>query len=284
MGTTDIAVTGATGRLGGRVARLLSADRLRQRLVVRDPARAPALPEAEVAVASFADPAAVRGALDGVRTVLMVSAAEATDRVGQHKAFVDAAVAAGVTHLIYVSFCNASADAAFTLARDHWATEQHIRASDVAFTFLRDNLYADFFPAMVVDDGALRGPAGDGKVAAVAQDDIARAAAAILRDPDAHAGRTYTLTGPEALSLDEVAAELSDALGRSIRYERETVDEAYASRAKYGAPDWQLDAWVSTYTAIASGELAVVTGDVPALTGSPATPVREVLRRIAQDS
>jgi hypothetical protein len=62
------------------------------------------------------------------------------------------------------------------------------------------------------------------------------------------------------------------------------VDEAYASRAKYGAPDWQLDAWVSTYTAIASGELAVVTGDVPALTGSPATPVREVLRRIAQDS
>jgi uncharacterized protein YbjT (DUF2867 family) len=137
---------------------------------------------------------------------------------------------------------------------------------------------------MVVDDGALRGPAGDGKVAAVAQDDIARAAAAILRDPDAHAGRTYTLTGPEALSLDEVAAELSDALGRSIRYERETVDEAYASRAKHGAPDWQLDAWVSTYTAIASGELAVVTGDVPALTGSPATPVREVLRRIAQDS
>ena len=70
----------------------------------------------------------------------------------------------------------------FTLARDHWATEQHIRGSGLPFTFLRDNLYADFLPFMVGDDGVIRGPAGDGRAALVAQDDIADAAVAVLRD------------------------------------------------------------------------------------------------------
>ncbi len=282
MTAAQIAVTGATGRLGGRVARRLAEAGVAQRLVVRDPARAPRLPGADVATASFADPAAARRALTGVRTVLMVSASEVPDRVAQHNSFTDAAVQAGVEHLVYVSFCNATADATFTLARDHWATEEHIRASGIAFTFLRDSIYADFFPAMIGADGALRGPAGRGRVAAVAQDDIAEAAAAVLQNPDAHADAVHTLTGPQALALDQVAAALSVSSGRTVQYEPETVDEAYASRAGYGAPDWQVDAWVSTYTAIASGELDVVTDDVPALTGHPATPLPEVLRRLSR--
>ena len=196
--TSLIGVTGATGRLGGRVARRLDAAGVSQRLLVRDLARAPRLSRAKAAHAAFSDYKAVRDALAGVPTVLMVSASEAPDRVKQHTTFVDAAVAARVRHLIYVSFYGAAPDSTFTLGRDHFATEQYIRASGLTFTFLRDNLYADFMTAMVGADGVIRGPAADGRVAAVAQHDIADAAAAVLLDPAPHAGTTYSLTGPEA--------------------------------------------------------------------------------------
>ena len=271
-----IVVSGASGRLGGRVARLVGGP---LRVLVRDAARAPRIAGAEVAVAAYRDGAAVRRALDGATTVLMVSAAETPDRVDEHRSFVDAAAAAGVRHLVYTSFVGAAPDAVFTLARDHHATEQHIRRSGLAFTFLRDNLYADFLPMMVGADGVLRGPAGDGRVAAVARDDIADAAVTVLRDPAPHAGRTYDLTGPAAHTLEEVAAMITAAGGREVRYHPETVPEAYASRGSSGAPPWQIDAWVSTYTSIAAGELATVTGDVPRLTGHPATTLAELLSR-----
>lgn len=209
----------------------------------------------------------------------MVSASESPNRLDEHFAFVEGAVRAGVEHLVYISFAGAAPDCTFTLGRDHYATEQRIRTTGLRFTFLRDNLYADFLPAMVGEDGVIRGPAADGRVAAVAQDDIADAAAAVLQSPTDHADATYTLTGPEALTLDEAAAIISAATGRDVSYHPETVPEAYSSRAVYGAPDWQVDAWVSTYTAIAAGELAEVTSDVVRLTGHPATSLAELLRR-----
>ncbi|XVS66563.1 SDR family oxidoreductase [Actinosynnema sp. CA-299493] len=276
---SSIAVTGATGNLGGRVARRLADAGRSLSLLVRDPARAPRLAGATVVPAAYADHDAVRRALEGIPTVLMVSASESTDRVDQHRAFVDAAASAGVAHLVYTSFVGAAPDATFTLARDHWATERHIEASGVGFTFLRDNLYADFLPGMVGDDDVLRGPAGNGRVAAVAQDDIADAATAVLTDPAAHAGRTYDLTGPAALTFHDIADVLSAATGRTITYHPETVEEAYRSRAGYGAPDWQLDAWVSTYTAVANDELSEVGDAVPTLTGHPATSLADLLRR-----
>jgi NAD(P)H dehydrogenase (quinone) len=276
---TSIAVTGSTGQLGGRVARRLAAAGVPQLLLVRDPQRAPELAQAGVAQCTFADRDAIIGALQGIPTVLMVSASEAPDRLADHFTFVEAAAASGVRHLVYTSFMAAAPDATFTLARDHWATEEHIRASGMRYTFLRDNLYADFLPFMVGEDGVIRGPAGDGRVSVVAQDDIADAATAVLRDPAPHAGTTYSLTGPEALTLNEIAEVIAGVTGREVTYHPETVDEAYASRAHYGAPDWQVDAWVSTYTAIAAGELAPVTGDIPALTGHPATSVADLLRR-----
>jgi NAD(P)H dehydrogenase (quinone) len=274
-----IAITGATGRLGGRVARRLAASGWPQRLLVRDAARAPQLPAASTVRAPFDDASAVREALTGVGTVLMVSASETPDRVDQHRTFIDAAADAGIAHLIYVSFYGAAVDATFTLARDHWATEQHIRTRGIPFTFLRDNLYADFFPMMTGDEGVIRGPAGDGRVAAVAQDDIADAAVAVLQDPGSHVDRTYELTGPQSLMLAEVAAALTAATGRTVTYQPETVEEAYASRrAAYDAPDWQLDAWVSTYTAIADGSLAAVTNAIPDLTRHPATSLAQLLQ------
>jgi uncharacterized protein YbjT (DUF2867 family) len=216
--------------------------------------------------------------LEDVSTVLMVSASETADRVDQHRTFVDAAAAAGVDHLVYISFYGAAPAATFTLARDHWATEQHIRAHGLPATFLRDNLYADFMPALVGQDGIIRGPAGDGTVAAVAQRDIADAATAVLLDPADHLGRTYDLTGPESLTLSEIAEILSAVTGRTVTYRHETIEEAYATRAGYAAPGWQVDAWVSTYTAIAAGELAGVTTTIADLTGHPATALEQVLR------
>jgi uncharacterized protein YbjT (DUF2867 family) len=279
MAGARIAITGATGRLGGMTARRLSDLGLTQRLIVRDAGRAPGLPHAEVSVASYGDRDALMGALRGIETLLFVSASESPNRLDQHFTFIEAAVSAGVRHVLYTSFFGAAPDATFTLARDHWATEQRLRETRLAFTFLRDNLYLDFFPMMVGDEGVIRGPAGRGRVAAVAQDDIADVAAAVLQRPEPHVGRTYELTGPAALTLDEVAATLSRHLGRPVRYVDETVEEAYRSRAVYGAEKWQVDAWVSTYTAIRAGELARVTSDVERVAGHLPTGLEDVLRK-----
>jgi uncharacterized protein YbjT (DUF2867 family) len=274
---TPIAVTGATGRLGGRVARRLAELGVDQRLLVRDPARAPALPGSHIATAEYSDRAAVRVALSGVHTVFMVSASETPDRVQQHLAFIDAAVDAGVQRVVYVSFFGASLTATFTLARDHWATEEHLRSVGVAHTILRDNIYADFTPFFIGTDGGIRGPAGDGKAAVVAQADIADVAAVVLTSDGAYDERTLNLTGPAALTMNEIASILSERLGRPVSYIPETIEEAYASRAGYGAPPWQMDAWVSTYAAIAAGELAEVSEDSAEVTGQPATSLEQVL-------
>ena len=238
---TPIAVTGSTGRLGSRVASGLSQLGVDHRLVVRDPSRAPALPGTHIAACDYRDGAA------------------------------------GVQRIVYVSFFGASPTATFTLARDHWATEEHLRSVGVAHTILRDNIYADFTPFFVGTDGNIRGPASDGRVAVVAQADIAEVAVAVLRSDGAYDGRTLNLTGPAALTMSEIANILSDHLGRSVSFVPETIEEAYASRAVYGAPRWQVDAWVSTYTAIAAGELATVTHDIPEVTGHPALSLEQVL-------
>ncbi|WP_338571472.1 SDR family oxidoreductase [Arachnia propionica] len=261
-----IALTGVTGKLGGAVASGLQDLAPRLRLLVRDAGRVPRL-EGDVAVMEYGDAEASRKALTGVDVLFMVSAGESSDRVRQHQVFVDAAATAGVGHIVYTSFLAAAPDATFTLARDHWHTEQHIRESGMAWTFLRDSFYLDFFPEIVDEQGVMRGPAGSGRVGAVARQDVARSAVAVLRDPSSHAERTYDMTGPETLSLTDMARIIGQTQGRKVTYREETVEEAYASRAHYGAPAWQVDAWVSTYTAIASGELNVVSDSVQILTG-----------------
>ena len=274
----DLAVTGATGVLGGMVARRLSDAGFSQRLLVRDPRRAPDLVDAPAVPVSYGDPVLSRPALEGVKVLFMVSAAEAEDRLQQHYAFVDAAAEAGVQHIVYTSFFGAAPDCTFTLGRDHYATEERIRTSGMGFTFLRDNFYLDFLPMLAGEDGVIRGPAADGVMAAVAREDIARSAVAVLRDPAVHAGATYDLTGPEDISLAHAAKVLSRSTGRTVTYHPETVEEAFASRESYGAPAWQVEAWVSTYTAIAAGELAGATSDVHGLTGQDPMPLEELVK------
>ncbi|ANH37238.1 Quinone oxidoreductase 2 [Nocardioides dokdonensis FR1436] len=279
---TTIGITGATGTLGGRVTSLLAgADmRLDLRLLVRDAARAPDV-DTDVRECTYADRDAVLAALRGVETLFMVSTHEGPQRRDEHRTFVAAAAEAGVRHVVYTSFVGAAPDTTFTLGHDHHFTEQAIRDSGMSYTFLRDNFYLDVLPLFADDHGVLRGPGGRGRLAAVARADVADAAAVVLRDPADHAGAAYDMTGPEALRLDEVAARAGAVLGREMSYVEEGVDEAYASR-RAGWPDarqWQLDAWVSTYTAIADGSLARVSPDVERLLGRPARTLEQALEQ-----
>jgi NAD(P)H dehydrogenase (quinone) len=274
-----IAVTGATGVVGGRVAARLAAAGVPMRLLVRDPSRAPRHPGAEVRrIGGYGAAGDVRAALEGAATLFLLPAEESADRVEQHRTAIEAAAAAGVRRIVYLSFVGAAPDATFTLVRDHWATEEIVRATGLAHTFLR--IYMDFLPAMVAPDGALRGPAGDGRVAAILREDVAAGVAAVL-GTEGHDGRTYDLTGPSAFSLAEAAAAMTRVTGRPVRYEDETDEEAYASRAGYGAPDWQVEAWVTTYHAIRDGSLAAVSPDLRMLTGRSATSLEAHLRSAA---
>ncbi len=276
-GLPQLAVTGVTGAVGGLVARALADVGVPLRLLARTPSRVPALPGCVVLPSSYGDGEPSVAALRGVDTLLMVSAAEHEDRLGQHRAFVRAAAEAGVSHVVYTSFAAAAEDAVFTLGRDHWATERAIVDAGLAHTFLRDSFYLDFLPETVGQDGVIRGPAGDGRVAAVARADVARVATAVLLDPGSHRDASYELTGPEALSFADVAEQVSAAQGRPVTYYPETLEEAYASRAPYGAPPWMVEAWVSTYTAIATGQLAQVTDHVERVTGRAPLSLRQLL-------
>lgn len=281
MERPTIAVTGATGQVGGRVAAALAEQRVPMWLVVRTPSRAPAYDGVKVRQASYGDRSASLGALRGADVLFMVSGAESATRLDEHLAFVAIAAEVGVRHVVYTSFVGAAPDATFTLVRDHFATEEALRASGMTWTFLRDNLYLDYVPLIAGEEGVIRGPAGDGRVAAVSRDDVAASAAAVLVDASSHAGATYDLTGPDAFTLAEAAALMTRATGREVRYVDETIEEAYASRASYGAPDWLVEAWVSTYTAIAAGELDGVTDHVERLTGRTPVSLEQLLQRPA---
>jgi NAD(P)H dehydrogenase (quinone) len=209
-----IGVTGATGGMGSRVARRLAGEPLR--LIVRDAARVPAVGAEVHEASSYGARDEMRAALKGVDTLFLIPAKESADRLQQHFTAVDAAVDAGVKRIVYLSFIRRG-DSSFTLGREHFATEDHIRESGLAWVFPRMNLYMDFIPNMIGSDGVIRGPAGDGRFAAVLRDDIADAVAAILASPEPHDGEAYDLTGPEAFTLTEAAEETSRAWGRTDR-------------------------------------------------------------------
>jgi uncharacterized protein YbjT (DUF2867 family) len=269
-----IAVTGASGALGRRVARLLADRGARLRLVVRDAGRAPRVDGADLALAGYDDEAALRAAFHGARTLFLVSAHEGPHRVELHLRAVRAAAAAGVERVVYTSFMGAAPEATFTYARDHARTERAILDARLHLTALRDTLYGDITPYFVGSDGALRGPAGAGRVAWVARADVARLAAAVLLD-DRHADRIYDVSGPEALDLHETAHVLTEVSGRPIRYEPETLDEARASRR--GAEPWQIEGWVSSYLAIATGETSVTSHTIEHVTGQRPWTLAELL-------
>jgi NAD(P)H dehydrogenase (quinone) len=277
-----IAVTGATGALGGQVASLLAERDVPMRLVVRDPSRAPGFPGVEVrGDASYVDGEAMRRGFEGADTVFLVSAGEDEHRIDLHRNAVDAAAAAGVRRIVYTSWVCATPDTAFTFGRDHFNTEEHIRQSGLEWTFLRDSIYTDYVPFFAGADGVIRGPAGDGRVATVVRNDIAECAAAVLAE-DGHAGQAYEMTGPEAFTLAEAAELVGQFAGRDVTFVDETIEEARASRAPSGAPAWEIEGWVTTYVSIARGELDRVSGDVERLTGRKPQSLEQFLRENPQ--
>ena len=272
-----IAVTGATGTLGGSVARQLDARDIPTRLIVRDPARAPKLHHAEVAVASYADHEALVAALQDIDTVFFVSGFEAADRLDQHKAAIDAFVEAGVQRVVYTSFVNCTAYSTFTFARDHYHTEQYMAAKGLSFAALRDNFYADMVP-LLVTDGEIRGPAGEGRFAPVARTDVAAVAVAMLTDPAAPTGK-FDVTGPELVTMAQAAALLTEVTGQTVTYRNETLAEAYASRAGFDVPKFEIDGWVTSYSGIAAGEFEVLSDTVERFTGQPPMTLKAFLAR-----
>ncbi len=200
------AITGSTGEIGRRVAEGLARLGLEQRLIVRDPARAPRLPGAGVAqVSSYGDARAMGRALSGVETLFLVSGHDtigiihrakmsgepvpAHNRVHEHIAAVAAAAAAGVERIVYLSFVNPAPDATFILAREHFYTEEYIRSTGLAFTFLRQNMYMDKVSQLVSRSDVIRAPAGRGRIAWVSRDDVAASAVAVLAGSGSSAGR-----------------------------------------------------------------------------------------------
>ncbi len=270
-----IGLTGVTGHVGRRVANLLSTGDHKLRFVARDPSRCPPI-EADVREASYDDTAAMTAALEGVDALLLISGREDKDRLDHHRSAVEAAKAASVGRIVYTSFVGASPDSTFTLGRQHYATEEFIRDTGIPFVFLRDNLYTDFVPYFAGVDGVIRGPAGDGRVGWVTRDDIAESAVTTLTTSE-HDGVTFEMTGPESIDLHETAERFGRFIGKPIRYHPETVDEAFASRAVYAAPEWEVEGWVTSYLAIANGEMDVVSNAVETLTGHRAQTLEDFL-------
>lgn len=273
-----IGITGVTGKLGSYVADLVDKKGIDTIHLARSPERAKFYSSAEIRRMSYANTLEVVEALKGIDTLLMVSARENPERVGEHKEFLDAAKLAGVEHIVYTSFYGADEKATFTLSRDHAQTEAYIKELGFTYTFLRDNFYLDFLIDIALENGEIRGPAGSGKVSAVARKDTSSVAAEILLHAKKWENQTLNLTGPEELSMEEIVALLSKETGNAITYVDESVEEAYESRKKWPAQNWEYDAWVSTYTAIKAGEQAGVSTDVEKVLGRPAMSLIDVLK------
>lgn len=273
-----LAITGATGVVGSTAARHLAAAGQTARLIVRDAARTPDLPGFEIAAFAHDGGPSLLSALSGIDTALMVSAHEDDRRLRLHQDFVDASVRCGVRQIVYLSYVGAAEDATDTYARDHGATESYLLDSGLDVTIVRSNLYAETLPEFVHED-QIRAPAADGRIAAVARADVGAALGAVLLDPQTHVGQTYELSGPEALSFDDVATLLSPVLGVPLAYTPQTDEEARQQKQAFGAPAEVLDGWLSAYVAIRQGIHGQVTGDVRHLTGRAPTPAAEALAR-----
>ena len=275
-----IAVTGVTGNLGGMVSRLCKKNGIEVRNLARNVEKAEKLGFSNVFKSSYDKSEDTVKSLEGIEVLFMVSGSENPNRVQQHKDFIDAAKVAGISHVIYLSFYNASKNSIFTLGRDHYATEEYIKENGFKYTFLRDNFYADFFVDLCREYGEIKGPAGNGKVSAVVRSDVSEVAAKILENPGKWENHTLNMTGPEELSMTEIVKAVSEYLGKEIKYIEETVEEAYESRKIWKAEQWEYDSWVSTYTAIAENEQSGISNDIEKVLGRKATSLAEYLKKI----
>jgi len=274
-----ILVTGANGQLGRRIVQHLIAREPslldgRLGVSVRDPARATELAGRGVIVrqADFDQPDSLATAFAGVRRLVLVSTdGPGAGRSARHRQAIDAAVAAGVSHILYTGFLDAHADSPGGFALAHQETEAALARSGVAHTVLRNTFYADDLrqlaePALA--EGVLRLPAGAGRVSLVSRDELAQAIAAAALAPRLDK-RVYELTGQAALGYADIAARIARVSGRPLAYEAMSVEAYTGSLVARGVPGWFASALAELFVSVAAGSLAAVSHDFAALVGHP---------------
>ncbi len=270
-----IALTGANGKLGRDVTRLLGADPAvpHFRALARNPTEAQQanpVAKAEFVQADFDDVAGLTTALQGVERLLLISTPDPNDlRIRRQRQALQTAQAAGVRHVIYLSFLVADGDSPFPFAESHAATEQTLRELfPEAWTILRPSLYLDAVAMVAAEVGAtgsFRVPAGQAKVSFISRHDIAQAAARILTS-NGHEQKIYPLTGGTSHTYAEIADTLSLILDKPISYTE--VDEAtYREQVGSQLPPPMLDAFVAIWRTIREGWFAPITADAEHLIG-----------------
>jgi uncharacterized protein YbjT (DUF2867 family) len=273
-----IVVTGASGSIGGLVAAQLARLGVPFRAVTRTPERLGELGATDVVAGSYADPEQLAAALEPGDRVFMVSMHEPPEnRIALHRAFVEVATRRRVAWIVYLSFVGAGPGAAFLHARSHGATEAMLAKSGVPFVAVRNAMYADRIASWFDADGRITGPGGGGRVSLTDSRELADAIAVLLVDPAHDDRQIVTITGPEALSLSELAAVATEVTGDTYRYEPLERDSWVASRRALGRPDWSIEAGISYYDGVAAGEADVVADDYRALTGRAPITIREVI-------
>jgi uncharacterized protein YbjT (DUF2867 family) len=280
-----ILVTGANGLNGRELLSRLSARGVAVRAMVRSAARAAglaALPGVEIVEGDMARPETLVGPLRGVERAMLISSSDPV-MLDVQSNFIDAARKAGVKHVVKLSGIMPERDSPFRFARMHGEIEQRLEASGMAFTHLRPG---EFMPAYfrqvpsIVAKGAMFLPMADAKIASIDVGDVAEVAATVLTGAG-HEGKIYPLTGPEALTMAEVAQRLSAATGKQIRYVNVAPEDARRAQLAAGMPPFLADALVELFAERRNGKEATVSPLVPTLLGRAATSFDAFARRHA---
>jgi uncharacterized protein YbjT (DUF2867 family) len=280
-----ILVTGATGLNGGALIRRLSSQGVPTRALVRNTAKAErlvGLPFIEVVEGDLSQPETLAGPLHGVDRAMLISSST-PDMLDVQSNFIDASVKAGVRHVVKLSGSVAELDSPFRFARMHGEIERRLEASGLAFTNIRAG---EFMPAYfrqvpsIVAKGAMFLPMADARIASTDVGDIARVAASILTGPG-HEGKTYLITGPEALSMAEVAEKLSAATGKTIRYVNVPPEDAKKAQLAAGMPPYLADALAELFAERRKGKEAQVSNVTQTVFGFPPTSFDDFARRNA---
>jgi uncharacterized protein YbjT (DUF2867 family) len=267
-----ILVTGATGNTGRSVVQQLVAMGAPVRALVRNRAKAADLLPAgvDIAVADLGKPETLGRPLTGVHKAYLMSSAD-PEQVTLHAHFIRAASRAGVSHVVRQSVRGADAESGIKLARWHAISQKALEDSGMAWTHLQPvyNMqnFLRFAPT-IRSQGAFYAPMREGAVTMVDAHDVAAVSVAALTG-DGHEGKTYVITGPEALTFAAAAAYLSAELGRPIRYVDLAPDDARAFMMKMGMAEWYVEDLLALYGFYSTGAGAVVSDVVPRTTGQP---------------
>jgi NAD(P)H dehydrogenase (quinone) len=278
-----IVVTGATGHLGHLIVEALLKRGVSPSEIVaggRNLDKLDDLAEQGVTVVplDYDDPSTLDAAFTGIETLMLVSASEPGKRVPQHKAAIDAAVAAGVKRIVYTSAPRATTSA-LVLAPEHKATEELIAASGVPATILRNNWYSENYAgtaAQSAQSGVLVSSVRDGLVASASRKDYADAAAVVITSPG-HEGKVYELSGDVAWTQDDLAAAISQVTGVTVVYTPVSTEEHAAILRSAGLDEGTIGFVTALDANIAQGDLSETSGELRELIGRPTTPLAEGL-------